>query len=73
MQFDSLTHVHGHAETAPFKHGDTVTWFLRDHPGYLKKPAVEDAITEAFAGEESLDLKQRIDTKDFAQTPHTVG
>ena len=36
------------AETAPYKHGDTVTWFLRDQPGYLKKPAVEEELTAAL-------------------------
>lgn len=50
-QFDNLAHMPGDEDTAiaPYKHGDTVTWCLGSIPGYLKKPAVSEALAAAFA------------------------
>eukprot|EP01046_Picozoa_sp_COSAG06_P010299 COSAG06_NODE_561_length_14287_cov_13.422047_5_plen_263_part_00 len=51
-QFDADAHValaEAAASAAPFKRGETVSWFLRDHPGYLKQPAVVEELTAAFA------------------------
>ena len=51
-QFDAIRHVQEEAAAAPaaapYKRGETVSWYLRDHPGYLKQPALVAELTAAF-------------------------
>ena len=50
-QFDTWAHISGDQTTAnaPYTHGDIVTWWLRNSPGYMKKPAFEEELAAAFA------------------------
>ena len=90
-QFDAIRHVQEEAAAAPaaapYKRGETVSWYLRDHPGYLKQPAlvaaglgVRDVLALDAAGARALGLSEEdarkvdeaLPAKDDGVYGHTV-